>query len=65
MGRNLYMLTFYTVVFLPMTLISGVVGMNVAGLPGTEGAGSFWWVIALIAGGGALTLGPLALRQRR
>ncbi|HET9699634.1 MAG TPA: CorA family divalent cation transporter [Burkholderiales bacterium] len=65
MGRNLYMLTLYTVVFMPMTLISGIFGMNVAGLPGTEGAGSFWWVMGLIVAGGALTLGALLLRLRR
>ncbi|HEX6829265.1 MAG TPA: CorA family divalent cation transporter [Burkholderiales bacterium] len=64
MGRNLYMLTLYTVVFMPMTLISGIFGMNVAGLPGTEARSSFWWVMALIAAGGALTLGALRLRQR-
>jgi zinc transporter len=64
-GRNLYVLTIYTVVFMPMTLISGIFGMNVAGLPGIEGAGSFWWVMALIVAAGAATLGALLYRQRR
>jgi zinc transporter len=65
MSRNLYMLTLYTVVFMPMTLISGIFGMNVAGLPGTEQPSAFWWVMGLIVAGGALTLGALLLRLRR
>jgi zinc transporter len=64
-GRNLYLLTLYTVVLMPMTLISGIFGMNVGGLPGTEGGASFWWVMLLIAGAGALTLGALRFRRRR
>jgi zinc transporter len=32
-------------VFLPITLITGVFGMNVAGLPGLQTPESFWWVI--------------------
>jgi zinc transporter len=48
-----------------MTLISGIFGMNVAGLPGTEQPSAFWWVMGLIVAGGALTLGALLLRLRR
>jgi len=64
-GRNLYVLTIYTVVFMPMTLISGIFGMNVAGLPGTEGRTSFWWVMFLIATAGVLTFAALLYRKRR
>jgi zinc transporter len=64
-GRNLYVLTVYTVVLLPMTLISGVFGMNVAGLPGTQDTRAFWWVMAGIVVAGAITLGALVLRRRR
>jgi zinc transporter len=64
-GRNLYVLTIYTVVFMPMTLISGIFGMNVAGLPGLDGTSSFWWVMALIVAAGLATLGALLWRQRR
>ena len=31
-------------IFLPVTFISGVFGMNVAGLPGVEDINSFWIV---------------------
>jgi zinc transporter len=64
-GRNLYVLTVYTVVLLPMTLISGIFGMNVAGLPGTQHTSAFWWVMGSIVVAGALTLGALVLRNRR
>ena len=64
-GRNLYVLTIYTVVFMPMTLVSGIFGMNVAGLPGTAAGSSFGWVMLLIVAAGALTLGALLYKQRR
>jgi zinc transporter len=53
------------VVFMPMTLVSGIFGMNVAGLPGTEAGSSFGWVMLLIVAAGALTLGALLYKQRR
>ena len=35
-NRNLFILSVVTVIFLPMTLITGIFGMNVAGLPGSR-----------------------------
>jgi zinc transporter len=57
-SRNLFVLTVATIVFLPMTLLSGIFGMNVNGVPGVgdgASAGSFWWVMAVIALAGAIT----------
>jgi zinc transporter len=62
-GRKLNALTALTAAFLPMTLITGIWGMNVAGLPGTEDTGAFSWVILLILGAGAVTLGTLYLKR--
>jgi len=64
-NRNLYVLTIITAVFLPMNLITGIFGMNVAGLPGTGDAASFsfWWVMLLIAVAAVVTV--LALRLRK
>jgi zinc transporter len=45
-----------------MTLISGIFGMNVAGLPGTAGVSSFWWVMLLILAAGFVTLALLRWR---
>ena len=61
-NRNLYVLSIVTVIFLPMTLITGVFGMNVAGLPGLHDADAFWWVMLSMAAVPALFV--LALRWR-
>jgi zinc transporter len=38
-----------TVVFSPLTLITGMLGMNVSGIPLAENNGGFWFVcVALI-----------------
>jgi zinc transporter len=62
-GRNLYVLSILTAVFLPMTLVTGIFGMNVAGLPGLHAAGSFWWVMVLILAAGVVTLAALFWRR--
>jgi zinc transporter len=54
-NRNLFILSIVTTILLPMTLITGIFGMNVAGLPGLKDPFAFWWVmlgmavVALIA----------------
>lgn len=48
-NRNLYVLSIFTAVFLPMTLVTGVFGMNVGGLPGVGSPHGFLWTIALMA----------------
>jgi len=62
-NRNLYVLSILTAVLLPMTLVTGVFGMNTAGLPGLQGAHSFWWVMLLIILSGAVTLALLFWRK--
>ena len=52
-SRNLYVLSLLTAVLLPMTLVTGVFGMNVAHLPG---ANSFPLVMLLILASGGITL---------
>ncbi|MFC5415422.1 CorA family divalent cation transporter [Dongia soli] len=39
------MLSIVTTIFLPITLITGVFGMNVGGLPGLQNVEGFWWVM--------------------
>jgi zinc transporter len=60
-GRSLYVLAILSAVFLPMTLITGIFGMNVAGLPGLSHHSAFWWVLLLILISGT---GTLALIRR-
>jgi len=61
-NRSLYVLTVFSVVFLPMNLVAGIFGMNVAGLPGLEGDSSFYWAMLTIVVAGAVTLIALLLR---
>jgi zinc transporter len=62
-GRNLYVLSILTAVLLPMTLVTGIFGMNVGGLPGLHGPGAFWWVMLLIFASGAVTLAAFFWRR--
>ena len=44
-NRSLHVLAIVTTVFLPATLVTGVFGMNVAGLPLTQNADGFGWAM--------------------
>lgn len=48
-NRNLYLLSIMTTTMLPITLITGVFGMNVGGLPWLRSPNGFWFVVALMA----------------
>ena len=55
-GRNLYVLSILTAVLLPMTLVTGIFGMNVAGMPGLQNPAAFWRVMLLVVLSGVVTL---------
>jgi zinc transporter len=44
MNRTMLLLAAVTVIFMPLTLITGVLGMNVAGIPFSDNNHSFWSV---------------------
>lgn len=44
-NRNLYILSVVTVALLPINLITGIFGMNTGGLPWSDNASGFWWVM--------------------
>jgi len=48
-NRNLYVLTMFSVIFLPATLVAGIWGMNVGGIPFSGNPNGFWVVGGLIA----------------
>jgi zinc transporter len=50
-----------TVIFLPMTLITGIMGMNMEDLPGLKG--SFYEVMVLMAIAGAAVFAGLKLKR--
>jgi len=68
-NHSLHVLAVVTVIFAPMTLISGIFGMNVMGVPGVGAAEApasphaFWWVMLLILLSGVAML--LFLRPRK
>ncbi len=46
MDRTIYILSIVTVIFLPLTLVSGMLGMNVGGIPGEKTP----WAFAVLSG---------------
>jgi zinc transporter len=48
-NRNLYILTMFSVIFLPATLTASIWGMNVGGIPFSTSPNGFWVVGGLIA----------------
>lgn len=61
-NRNLYLVSVLAAVFLPVTLISGIFGMNVDGLPWIQDPYGFIWTILLMMG--AIFLVLWFLRKR-
>ncbi|MCV2884107.1 zinc transporter ZntB [Aestuariibacter sp. AA17] len=47
-GQRLYVLSLVTLVFLPLSFLTGVFGMNVAGLPGTETPNAFIYLSSVM-----------------
>ncbi len=55
-NRHLQVLAIVATVFLPATLIAGIFGMNVKGLPLTDNSWGFVWSMALLLGTAALVV---------
>lgn len=55
-NRKLLWLAIMSALLMPATLLTGIFGMNVAGLPGTHNPASFWIVIGVMAGCAAITI---------
>jgi zinc transporter len=58
-NRNLYVLSVVTTVLLPANLVTGIWGMNVAGLPWSDDAQGFFWVGLAVIGSIALSVALL------
>lgn len=61
-NARMYLLSVVTAVFLPITFVTGLFGMNVGGLPGTEAPAGFWIVLVAM---GLLSGLVLTLQRRR
>ena len=62
-NRNLFVLSMMTATLLPVTLITGIFGMNVGGLPWLDSSSGFAWVTGIMVTAVILVL--LLLRRRR
>ncbi|MCR9218589.1 MAG: zinc transporter ZntB [Alphaproteobacteria bacterium] len=62
MNRTLYTLAVVAAVFLPLGFVTGLLGVNVGGMPGVDSAWAFWAVVALLA---ALGLGVWGWFKRK
>ena len=60
-AKNLQVLSVMTVIFLPMTLVTGVMGMNMEDLPGLEH--SFWAVMVIMLGAGLAVYHGLRIKR--
>lgn len=49
LNRNLYLLSVITVIFMPLTFITGLLGMNVEGIPGAAHPHAFALIVGLSA----------------
>lgn len=61
LNKNLYLLSVITVIFMPLSFISGLLGMNVEGIPGAHAPYAFLVVCALTV---AIALGQVWLFKR-
>ena len=52
-NRRLYMLSLVTAVFLPMSFVTGLLGVNVGGVPARDIEWAFWALLALMVTGAA------------
>ncbi len=48
MNKRMYMLSMVTAVFLPLGFLTGLLGVNVGGIPGADNPLGFGWVIGLV-----------------
>ncbi len=59
LNRNLYVLSVISAVFLPLGFLTGLMGINLAGMPGAEWTPAFWVFSAGLVGVSAGVLGVL------
>ena len=48
MNRTMLVLSLATAIFLPLSLLTGLLGINVAGIPGAEIPYAFWIVVIML-----------------
>jgi zinc transporter len=61
MNKAMYVLSIVAAIFLPLGLLTGLLGINVGGIPGTESPWAFTWVTAVLI---LIALGLIALFRK-
>jgi len=57
LNARMYLLAIVTAVFLPLGLVTGLLGINVGGMPGAQDPQAFWFVCGILVGlGGAIAV---------
>lgn len=49
-GPDQYILTIVAAIFLPLSFLTGLLGINVGGIPGVDNGNAFWIVVGLCLG---------------
>ena len=48
LGRNTFLFSVLTAIFLPLTFVTGLLGINVGGIPGADHGGAFWTITLIL-----------------
>ncbi|MGJ8514206.1 CorA family divalent cation transporter [Carnimonas bestiolae] len=66
LNSRMYLISVITVLFMPLTFLTGLLGVNVGGIPGANNAHGFLWVLVIcLSISLLLTLGIVGFRQLR
>lgn len=63
LNRHMYILSILSAIFLPLGFLTGLLGINVGGIPGADNPHAFWYFVAGLTGVVAIQL--LILRRAR
>lgn len=56
MNKNLYVLSVIAAIFLPLGFLTGLLGINVGGIPGADNVSAFWVFVAGLFGIGGIQI---------
>lgn len=48
MNKTIYIMSIVATIFLPLSLITGLLGINVGGIPGSDNGIAFWVVCGVL-----------------
>lgn len=63
MNERMYVLSLVAALFLPLSFFTGLMGINVGGMPGVEDALAFWVVVLLCVGAAGLLMAWFRFRR--